>query len=129
MKPILLLLILIAVPVSGWAEDVIFEDISVHEWMPAVCCTPSEIYNCVECNKPSEIQDGCDYFSGACIPIEVKSKRQELIEKCENYLEKSRTATCDSWYGDYVQCNANIRSSYAQIATAYCLRASLEDKQ
>lgn len=61
--------------------------------------------------------DGC--------PEQLKSKRQEYIEKCDKYLDLAdRTRT--SCFTD--DCGVPNEMVYGQIATAYCTRALLEDK-
>lgn len=90
-----LILMLIAVPVVGWAEEITMTSVTVF----GKCCTKPDEKDC-----------------GECVPI--KSKRQEYLDKCDEYLKQFDNPEATP---EWIKINA-------QIATAYCLRASLEDK-
>lgn len=51
-------------------------------------------------------------------------KVEEYREKCEEYLAKMRSGTCDAYDLDCATYNS---SELANIATAYCTRALLEE--
>ena len=58
-------------------------------------------------------KDGC--------PVKVESDTEKWREKCEEYLEKS------GFFKDFNNEEITLKSHYANIATAYCTRAVLEE--
>lgn len=115
----LILIFSLLVPVSGWAEcdGLVYasnppqqrckDENGEWKFYPMGYVAVATTYGrCCENDKDTD-----------CGKCDGKSKRDELIEKCDGVLEIM------SWY-DYK--NIDLLVKYAQIATAYCIRASLE---
>jgi len=97
--------------------------------IPLIVQSSTDNFDCYE--KAKKNCEGFGYgecstlqIAKECIDQKKRLKRQEYIEKCDEYLQRAEYSTISL---DGKEDLTERMLANAQIAAAYCLRASLED--